>query len=440
MINRILWPVDYFLPSHLGEMVDAQLFYRTRVIVASNLLSSLCCLLLLIAADLLNLSHIIIYGILVCLFTLIVQLVFLKFQKNSNSFEKKLSMSATVQVLAVSFIIYLVAFSEKGMGFFGLIWLIPIFLMMSFYFSSKYSFFTALVSIFVFLGIGYLKFDYFFKPIAAVANFSAVFYVFLTFVIILSYIISFLFVYLSKELQKEVVKQRDLLIESAKFQSLGRMATNLAHDINNPLFTIQGKLHQMRNLLSRDQLDLEKCDQIVDSVEQTILKLSKMVKGISTFAREGKGDHMISITVAELIESNLALSIDRIKDAGIDLNIEIDPEAEIICYPSFISQVLLNLLNNAIDALEGAPVKNIKVLSYKEKNWVYIRICDSGAGVSRDIEKKIFEPFFTTKTIGKGTGLGLSISKGLIEVHEGELSYERNEECTTFLIKFPSYE
>ncbi|MGZ3790632.1 MAG: sensor histidine kinase, partial [Bacteriovorax sp.] len=216
--------------------------------------------------------------------------------------------------------------------------------------------------------------------------------------------------------------------------------SNLAHDINNPLFTIQGKLHQMRNLLSRDQLDLERCDQIVESVEATLLKLSQIVKGISTFAREGRGDQMVSISVAELVESNLALAIDRIKNSGIELQIQIDPKAMLICYPSFISQVLLNLLNNAIDALENAPVKKIEVKAYTEKNWTYISVSDTGAGVPKDYEKKIFDPFFTTKTFGKGTGLGLSISKGLVEVHEGELLYMRVDQKTVFLVKLPSYE
>jgi C4-dicarboxylate-specific signal transduction histidine kinase len=267
-----------------------------------------------------------------------------------------------------------------------------------------------------------------------------IFLIFLTLVIAFAYFMAFLSVHLSEELQIEVAKQRDLLLESAKFQSLGQMASNLAHDINNPLFTIQGKLHQMRNLLSRDQLDLEKCDQIVESVEVTLLKLSQIVKGISTFAREGRGDQMVSISVEELIESNLALAIDRIKNSGIELEIHIDPSALLICYPSFISQVLLNLLNNAIDALENAPEKKIVVLAYTEKNWIHISVSDTGAGVPKEFENKIFDPFFTTKTFGKGTGLGLSISKGLVEVHEGELLYQRLEGRTNFLVRLPSYE
>jgi C4-dicarboxylate-specific signal transduction histidine kinase len=351
-----------------------------------------------------------------------------------------MQIGATVQILVITLMVYLTAFSEMGMGFFGLIWLLPVFLMMAFYYNTRSSFYFALGNFSLFLVISYYKFDHFYDPMKTLHNFSIVYFVFLAIVIAFAYMMAFLFVHLSEELQREVVKQRDLLVENAKFQSLGKMASNLAHDINNPLFTIQGKLHQMRNLLSRDQLDLERCDQIVESVEATLLKLSQIVKGISTFAREGRGDQMISISIEELIESNLAVAIDRIKNSGIELEIQIDPKLKLICYPSFISQVLLNLLNNAIDALETSPIKKIGVYAYTEKNWIHIKVTDSGAGVPKDFEKKIFDPFFTTKTFGKGTGLGLSISKGLVEVHEGELLYERTEQKTHFIVRLPNYE
>ena len=255
--------------------------------------------------------------------------------------------------------------------------------------------------------------------------------------------LAFFFVHFTEELQTQILKQRDLLTENAKFQSLGKMAMNLAHDINNPLFNIQGKLHQIRNLLSRDQLDLEKCDQIVDNVESTILKMSSIVKGISTFAREGRGDQMVSIGIDEIIENILALAADRIKNANIELTVSMETKEKIICYPSFISQVLLNLINNAIDALEFADQKKIEVKAVLEKEWVKIFVMDSGPGLSKDIvgiDQKIFEPFFTTKTFGKGTGLGLSISKGLIDVHEGEIHYQRIADQSVFVVKLPTFD
>jgi C4-dicarboxylate-specific signal transduction histidine kinase len=218
------------------------------------------------------------------------------------------------------------------------------------------------------------------------------------------------------------------------------MASNLAHDINNPLFTIQGKLHQIRNLFSKDQLDLEKCDQIIDNVENTILRLSQIVKGISTFARQGKGDQMVSVSAEDLLEGILLIATDRINQNKITLNVKIPNGARFICYPSFISQIILNLLNNAVDALEYSTDKNIEVEVVQNNEWMELYVRDSGSGVPQGLEEKIFESFFTTKKMGKGTGLGLSISKGLIETHEGQLKYSRANNMTSFVIRIPSYE
>jgi two-component system NtrC family sensor kinase len=321
-----------------------------------------------------------------------------------------------------------------------LIWLIPFYLMIALLFKTRFSLFFALVYSLIFFRLSFIYFPQLRIPSIDIPHFVLIYFIFLSMVSIVVYIVSFIFVNLSSELQKEVMTQRELLLESAKYQSLGQMASNLAHDINNPLFAIQGKLHQMRNLLSREQLDQKKCDQIVESVEATILKLSQIVKGITTFAREGRGDQMVSIRVKELVEGNLALALDRIKILRIDLEVRIDPNVQVICYPSFVSQILLNLINNAIDALEGRELKKIIVEAHIENEWVHIIVKDSGSGVPVEIENKIFDSFFTTKTFGKGTGIGLSIAKGLAEAHSGDLKYQRSSNLTNFILRLPSYE
>ena len=438
MLKRFLTFLDVLLPAHFSEAMEAPVLYRGRMIVATNIVSLVACIFLLLAVVVLNLSLFAICSIILVTTILLFRLYF--FKNVVSNFEKNLLVGAGVQTFVITVLVYLTSFSPRGMGFFGLIWLIPLFLMIAFYFNTRFSFYFSVANLILFFIISSIRYEHFYDPIHIKPHFPITFLIHLSTVIVFCYLMAFLFVRLSEDLQKEVAKQRDLLAESAKFQSLGRMASNLAHDINNPLFSIQGKLHQMRNLLSRDQLDLQICDQIVESVEATILKMSQMVKGISTFAREGRGDQMISIGVEELIQSNLVLAIDRIKNSGIELETQIDPKAQVICYPSFISQVLLNLLNNSIDALEHSVVKKIEVKAFIESSWVNIEISDTGAGIPKDIECKIFDPFFTTKTFGKGTGLGLSISKGLIEVHEGELQYLRIGERTIFKARLPSYE
>jgi signal transduction histidine kinase len=103
-----------------------------------------------------------------------------------------------------------------------------------------------------------------------------------------------------------------------------------------------------------------------------------------------------------------------------------------------ISQVILNLLNNAFDAIQDATDKWIKIQTYIEHGQVQIRVTDCGHGISNEVAKKIMQPFFTTKPIGKGTGLGLSISKGIVEAHQGKLTIDTESKNTCFVITLPT--
>lgn len=438
MLKKFYLLLDFFLPEHVSDQVDITTLFRARSIVAAGILGIVIMALFFLGANILQINLFVRIGILFSLISLISLVVFLK--TRDTNFETSLNIGAGIQIAILYATIYLSAFSPRGMGFFGLIWLVPIFLMSAFYFKPFYGTICFFLNIII-LAILYTAFhNRFFAPMQYVANFKSVFLFYLAFVLISASFLSFFFIQLNELLKEELSKQKGLLLESAKFQSLGQMASNLAHDINNPLFTIQGKLHQIRNLFSHDELDLDKCDQIIEDVEGTILRLSQIVKGISTFARQGHGDQMVSVSADELIRGIVLLGSDRIVQSGITFDLKIAPNTKVICYPSYITQVLINLMNNAIDALEHAEMKVIQVEAFTNDKWVEIHIKDSGAGVPLELQNKIFDSFFTTKKYGKGTGLGLSISKGLVEAHEGELKYQRVGDMTDFVVKLPSYE
>lgn len=438
MLKKIFVLLDFFLPSQISDQVDIATHFRARSVVGAGLLGILVVLFLFIGASVLDVSIFIRIGMFFSLVALITLVIFLK--TRIQDFQRSLYIGSFIQISVLFAAVYLSAFSDKGLGFFGLIWLIPLFLLTTFYFKPVHGPLFFLTNVLILLTISYYRHNSFYLPIESLANFKAVYLLYLFLVITSSYLLSYLFILLNGILKEELTKQKNLLLESAKFQSLGQMASNLAHDINNPLFTIQGKLHQIRNLFSQDQLDLEKCDNIIEDVEGTILRLSQIVKGISTFARQGHGDQMVSVSADELIRGIVLLGSDRIVQSGITFDIQVPPDIRVICYPSYISQVLINLLNNAIDALENSEVKLIQVQAVVEDKWIEIHIKDSGPGVSPAIESRIFDSFFTTKKYGKGTGLGLSISKGLIEIHEGNLKYQRIGNMTDFVVRLPSYE
>lgn len=438
MLKKLYLLLDFFLPEHVGEQVDIATVFRARSIIAAGILGIIVCGILFIGTTILEVPLLIRIGVLCSIIVFFTLIIFLK--TRTTNFEVSLNVGAFLQISVLFLAIYASAFSVKGLGFFSLIWLIPLFLMSAFYFKPLYALVFFGINIVV-IGVVIHLLNYrFFMPIETVLNFKELFLFYFLLVFISCFLMSYLFVQLNEHLKEEIGKQKNLLLESAKFQSLGQMASNLAHDINNPLFTIQGKLHQIRNLFSHDELDLDKCDHIIEEVESTILRLSQIVKGISTFARQGHQDQMVSVSADELIRGIVLLGSDRIVQLGIAFDLKVAPDTRVICYPSYISQVLINLLNNAIDALENAEVKLIQVEALATDKWIEIHIKDSGPGVASEIESKIFDSFFTTKKYGKGTGLGLSISKGLVETHEGLLKYQRTGNMTDFTVYLPTYE
>lgn len=438
MLKKLYLLLDFFLPEHVGEQVDIATVFRARSIIAAGILGIIVCTILFIGTTILEVPLFIRIGVLCSIIVFSTLNIFLK--TRTTNFEISLNVGAFLQISVLFLAIYASAFSAQGLGFFSLIWLIPLFLMSAFYFKPKYALVFFGVNVIVMATVINLLSYKFFVPIETVSNFKPLFLFYFLLVFVSCFLMSYLFVQLNEHLKEEIGKQKNLLLESAKFQSLGQMASNLAHDINNPLFTIQGKLHQIRNLFSHDELDLDKCDHIIEEVESTILRLSQIVKGISTFARQGHQDQMVSVSADELIRGIVLLGSDRIVQSGIAFDLKVAPDTRVICYPSYISQVLINLLNNAIDALENAEVKLIQVEAFATDKWIEIHIKDSGPGVASEIESKIFDSFFTTKKYGKGTGLGLSISKGLVETHEGLLKYHRTGNMTDFTVYLPTYE
>ena len=438
MIKSLLIKLDKFLPNGLSDQLDIMTLFRARFFVVSTLFGSIILSLFFIGALSLDLA------LAIKLRTFVATLIFTFFliviKNRRTDFEKFLNVATVVQIFLLLMIIYMGALFGDGFGFFVFIWLIPLFLMSVFYFKPILGFAFTIFNI-VLIGIlAFFKDGNYFHNFLHMKNFEAAFLLILMLVLMFSSLLAFLITHLNELLKDELTNKKSLLEESAKFQSLGQMASNLAHDINNPLFSIQGKLHQMRNLFSQDKLDLNRCDLIVEEVEATILKLSQIVKGITTFARQGTGDQMVSVNVEELIQGIVLMANDKLVQYNIDCKVKVRPHTYLICYPSYISRVLINLINNAFDALENVENKKIEILAFESGKYIEIHVRDNGPGVDPAIVKNIFESFFTTKKVGKGTGLGLSISTGLIKLHEGTLTYNRQGDFTDFTIKLPSYE
>lgn len=237
--------------------------------------------------------------------------------------------------------------------------------------------------------------------------------------------------------QKTILEQQEALVQSSKLSALGEMSSHITHEINNPVGIIQGKAklllkHAQHNTLN-DVILKEKLEQIVSMAD----KLNKIVLGLKSFSRKSDSDPMVLRSIGKIIEDALALCHERLATKEINVIVEPMPFIEINCRAVQIEQVLVNLLNNAYDAVSELQEKWIRISLRQMETAVEIRVIDSGLGIPPAILSKLTQSFFTTKPIGKGTGLGLSISRTILTQHAGELIYDPECPNTCFIVKLP---
>lgn len=249
-----------------------------------------------------------------------------------------------------------------------------------------------------------------------------------------------------KERLLEEIRQREILIEeqrarmftSSKMSTLGEMAAGMAHEINNPLMIIKGKADYLRSMFESCEVEPLKGLDALKSVNQTVDRIAQIIRGLKSFARESHGDPMVQVDVNQLIADTLSFCSARFYNHEIRMETRVYPECpSLCCRPAQISQVLLNLLNNAYDAVIGYQEKWVRIDVQPKKKGIEISISDSGDGIPEAVRSKIMQPFFTTKEVGKGTGLGLSISKGIVESHHGRLYLDESSFNTRFVIWLP---
>lgn len=241
------------------------------------------------------------------------------------------------------------------------------------------------------------------------------------------------------ELEMDLEEQRSLAFHSAKLASLGEMSAGIAHEINNPLTIITGSATRLRSILKKSNINNPEIIKYVDKINETIFRIASIVKSMRTISRDGADDNLIELNVRELFEDSLVLLSEKIKLSNTKIFINIAHEAQVILgRATEISQVMINLIGNSIDALEEIPEDDrlIELSALIVESDILIRISDSGPGIPLEIKDKVFDPFYTTKEVGKGTGLGLSLSRKLIELNHGKIYIEPSNKGVTFVIKF----
>ncbi len=243
---------------------------------------------------------------------------------------------------------------------------------------------------------------------------------------------------LEKKSQQELAEQQMQLLASSKMSALGEMAGGIAHEINNPLAIIHGYSGQLKKLCQKDQVEKTQLVYLAERIIATVDRIAKTVKAMKTFSRDGSQDVYEKVDVKHILDDVLELSRENMIRDEITLKLpQLNAPVEVECQRVQISQVLLNLLTNARDAVLECSMRWIEIGVVNDGSNVLISVTDSGSGIPAVLREKIFQPFFTTKEQGKGTGLGLGISRGIIEQHRGTLELDPSSRATRFVISLP---
>ncbi|MEK7773621.1 MAG: PAS domain S-box protein [Deltaproteobacteria bacterium] len=276
-----------------------------------------------------------------------------------------------------------------------------------------------------------------------------------------------------KRAEEEGKRMYAQVVHSEKMASVGQLAAGVAHEINNPVGFVSSNLNTLSGYIGdftvlfrmyfsmasdleagrtgdalahwRKITEYQKNINIVFVIEDVALlteeakdgmaRIKNIVSGLKEFSHAGSGK-METCDIHQCLENAVRLSWHEIKyKAGVETDFEQIPLVE--CMPQQLTQVFLNIIINAVQAMPEKGTVSIK--TYSKDGYAVVEIRDDGAGMTEDVMKRIFDPFFTTKEVGKGTGLGLSIAYGIIKEHKGAIEVRsKAAEGTTFTIRLPA--
>jgi two-component system NtrC family sensor kinase len=250
----------------------------------------------------------------------------------------------------------------------------------------------------------------------------------------------------SKELEarveaktQELKRAEEHLIHAEKLAALGKIASGVAHEVNNPLASIAGYAEDMiERLKSKREFQESEIQEFVESlqiIEDQAYRLKDLTRKLLNFARQTELQ-LDETDINQLVDETISLMAIKHR-SKLAISTKLSPSIPMLKTDrSKLQQIFMNLLDNAVDAIQRSG--EIKVLTQHTNNDVKIIFKDTGMGIPIQIQNRIFDPFFTTKPVGKGTGLGLSICYGLVKKLKGSIEFESFPlKGSTFIVTLP---
>ena len=228
------------------------------------------------------------------------------------------------------------------------------------------------------------------------------------------------------------------LIASARMAALGEMTSGISHEISNPMATIGLLAETIGERAQEDKPDVAAIATDARNIRKSVERIGKIIKGLKTVVRDAEDDPMISVSLREVLEDTRSFCESRFRDHQIALEIqEFSRELKIPARGAQLCQVVMNLLNNAHDAIMDLKERWVRITLEEGQGVIRLMVTDSGSGIPPEVQERMFHPFFTTKPNGQGTGLGLSISRQIMVKHGGNLEVDGTHPHTRFVLTLP---
>jgi signal transduction histidine kinase len=230
----------------------------------------------------------------------------------------------------------------------------------------------------------------------------------------------------------ELKQSQQLLVRQEKLASLGRLAAGLAHELNNPLSSVAGFAEALQRRVGSDGVTqpsgLAEFQEYVTTIQQEVARAAAIVRRLLDFARQREPAFDL-VDISTVVANAVSFVQRQASLANQRVVVDSFPErSQVYADAQMLQQVFLNLLTNALDAIEGGGEVRIEARRRREEggrrlrqHWLDVVVSDTGSGISPEDLPKVFDPFFTTKEVGKGTGLGLAVCQSIVEQHQGSI-------------------
>lgn len=237
------------------------------------------------------------------------------------------------------------------------------------------------------------------------------------------------------ERTEELRKTQDGLVQATKLAALGQMSAALAHELNQPLTAMRMQLGSLR-LLQQGGRTAE-MSEALQQIDGLLTRMTALTGHLKTFARKSPGGLRERLRLADALNQALQLLMPRLRAGAVRLELAVDPHAEVLGDMIRVEQVLLNLLDNALDASADRHPPRLGIRSWREAGCWALAVEDNGGGIAAEHFSSLFDPFFTTKPVGEGLGLGLSISYGILRDLGGSLEAANGAQGAVFTLRLP---